>query len=571
MKNSMKKIFSTIIVFLMAFALIVPTGASDKVDPKNNPKIDPKIKNGSIEIAKKGSVFSVYKILNAEAKEGQNVFNYTVNKDFAENENHKGFFGNDEYGNLTIKDISKMPNELNIRNKYGTITDPITSATTKLTNPLQEFISDNNIAPVATIDCPNDGSAVKVDGLGIGFYLIVETDTHSDSASVASKAMLVPLPMVVTVEGANVWNYDLKITPKDEPVNITKKIVEGDNRVDESTNFIGERINYEIKADIPHYDASTDISKVEYIMTDTLSKGLDFDKEVAVKVVVPDGRENIALVEGTDYTIDYSEDNKTMTITYKYANIMKYTDVTVTYAAKLNKNALIGGGNLANPNKIELEYTNNPKTETTSKPWDEVKSFTYGLKINKVDDDKENPKKLAGAEFQLLDGENEVIATYTFDEDGKLIPNTEEGKTAVTGSEFLDNEGKEENPNFGIAYLIGIKAGTYTLKETKAPDGYIIPNDGLILKIVENYDTNGNRAVSYKLGIDEDNLNELETEKINNESIADGSVAVTSITNSEGFNLPMTGGAGTWMFTVGGILIMASMVTVFVKLRRKEN
>ncbi len=40
MKNNIKKLFSTIIVFLMAVALVMPVGASDKVDPKDNPEID---------------------------------------------------------------------------------------------------------------------------------------------------------------------------------------------------------------------------------------------------------------------------------------------------------------------------------------------------------------------------------------------------------------------------------------------------------------------------------------------------------------------------------------------------
>lgn len=548
MKNSMKKLFSTIIVFLMAFALIMPAGASEKVDPKNNPKIDPNITSGSITIAKKGSEFSVYKILDAEAKEGQNVFNYTATTAFA------SFFGNADYSSLTIKDIAAMPNELNIRDENGNVTDPITSATTKLTNPLQKYINDNKIEPVTKITCPNDGSSVTVNGLGIGFYLIVETDTHSDSATVASKAMLVPLPMVVTVDGTNTWNYNLNITPKDEPVNITKKIVEGDNRVDESTNFIGREINYEIKADIPHYDASTLISSVKYIMTDTLSKGLDFVKDDVKVVVSGNGLEDKTLVNGTDYTIAYSEDNKTMTITYVYAKIMDYTDVTVTYAAKLNENALIGGGNLANPNKIELEYTNNPTDWDTSKPWDEVKSFTYGVQINKVDEN-DNAVKLEGAEFVLLDENKKEIAAYTY-LDGKVV--------VLNGGDVIKTD------KDGLAYFVGLDAGVYYLKETKAPDGYVLLADDVKLEIKVIDETTG--EAEYYLN----NTKLTTTAPIENGGEIAGiptssQVAVGTISNSEGFNLPMTGGAGTWMFTVGGILIMASMVAVFVKLRKKEN
>lgn len=548
MKNSMKKLFSTIIVFLMAFALIMPAGASEKVDPKNNPKIDTTITSGSITIAKKGSVFSVYKILNADAKEGQNVFNYSATAEFA------NFFGNGNYGDLTIKDIAAMPNELNIRDENGNVTDPITSATTKLTNPLQKFISDNNITPVRTISCPNDGSSVTVNDLEIGFYLIVETDTHSDSASVASKAMLVPLPMVVTVDGVNSWNYNLNITPKDEPVNITKKIVEGDNRVDASTNFIGKEIDYEIKADIPHYDASTLISSVQYIMTDTLSKGLDFVKDDVVVVVSGGGLDDKTLVEGTDYTIVYSEDSKTMTITYVYANIMDYTDVTVTYAAKLNANALIGGGDLENPNKIELKYTNNPKDWDTSKPWDEVKSFTYGVQINKVDEN-DNTVKLEGAEFVLLDENKNEIAAYTYQNKEVVV---------LAGGDFVETD------KDGLAYFVGLDAGTYYLKEIKSPDGYVLLNDEVKLEIKVEDKTTG--VAKYYL-----NGKELTTTApIENGGEIAGiptpsQVAVGTIGNSEGFNLPMTGGAGTWMFTVGGILIMASMVAVFVRLRKKEN
>lgn len=553
MKNNIKKIFSTVIVFLMALALVVPVGASEKVDPKDNPEIDVNKTTGSITMKKKGSKFSVYKVLNATTKKGQKVFNYS------ENESFKDFFNDEAYGKFTIEDIAALPNELNIRNDDGTITDPITK-TVILTNPLQKFIKDKGIDPVATIDCPNDGSAFTVNNLEIGFYLIVETGTHSDSASVASKSMLVPLPIIDGDNKENyAWNYDLEITPKDEPVNITKKIVEGSGRVDQSTNFIGREIKYEVIADIPHYDDSTVIESVKYIMTDTLSKGLDFVKNDVVIEVSGGGQDNKTLVKDTDYTIAYSNNDKVMTITYVYPNIMAYTDVKVNYAAKLNENALIGGGDLNNPNKIDLEYTNNPNTWETSKPWDDVKSYTYGVQINKVDDG-DNAVKLEGAEFVLLDSNKEELASYTYN-NGKV--------EVLNGGEIVRTD--EE----GLAYFVGLDAGVYYLRETKAPDGYILLSDDVKLEIIVKDKKTG--IAEYYL---DGKLLTTSASIENGGEIVDASGAVKptpseviigTIANPKGFNLPRTGGAGTWMFTVGGILIMASMIAVFVKLRKKEN
>ena len=43
------------------------------------------------------------------------------------------------------------------------------------------------------------------------------------------------------------------------------------------------------------------------------------------------------------------------------------------------------------------------------------------------------------------------------------------------------------------------------------------------------------------------------------------------IGNKQGFNLPTTGGAGTWMFTIGGLVLMAGAVVVFISSRKKAK
>lgn len=567
--KAIKKIFSLMLVFLVGFALTLPAGASDKVDPVNNPDIDPGKKTGAITINKEGSTFSIYKILDAVGKKGQNVYNYTVNSNFTD------LIG--EGKAYSLEKIAAMPNQLNINNYDDEgnligVTDPITEETSAFTTAAQAYIEEKGIQPTATI--PVSGTGETKVTLDIGFYIIIETGTSGDSASVASKSMLVPLPYVDgNAEDGYKWNFDLTITPKDEPVNVDKSIIEDGEKENVSTNNVGDTLTYQVDADIPHYDASTNTQMVKYIITDTLSKGLDFyiegDPENNIDIIVSNfSGETKTLKPGTlethqttigeepytyysvtdgDYAVSY--DGKTMTLVFDYPDIMAYNNLQLNYQVKINEDAVIGVE--GNPNQVDLEYTNNNKTWNTSVPEDETKSFVFGLKINKIDPNikEEDKQALQGAEFQLL-RDGTPIATYTFDENGDRVLNSNNGLTAVTNED-------------GIAYLLGIDEGTYTLKETKAPNGYILPEEGLEL-VITDADEEGNvdGNATYTLGGKELDVFE---------DIADGSVATATIENSKGFNLPRTGGAGTWMFAVGGILIMAGMATAFVKLRKKEN
>ncbi|MFQ7174236.1 MAG: hypothetical protein ACLRQF_20605, partial [Thomasclavelia ramosa] len=143
-----------------------------KVDPVNNPEIDdPNRTTGSITINKEGSTFSIYKILDAVGKKGQNVYNYTVNGNFT------GLIG--EGKTYSLEKIAAMPNQLNINNYDGEgnligVTDPITEKH-QLLQLLHKLILKKNIQPTATIPVGEAGET-KVT-LDIGFYIIIETGT----------------------------------------------------------------------------------------------------------------------------------------------------------------------------------------------------------------------------------------------------------------------------------------------------------------------------------------------------------------------------------------------------------
>ena len=164
--------------------------------------------------------------------------------------------------------------------------------------------------------------------------------------------MLVPLPYVDgNAEDGYKWNFDLTITPKDEPVNVDKSIIEDGEKENVSTNNVGDTLTYQVDADIPHYDASTNTQMVKYIITDTLSKGLDFyiegDPENNIDIIVSNfSGETKTLKPGTlethqttigeepytyysvtdgDYAVSY--DGKTMTLVFDYPDIMAYNNL----------------------------------------------------------------------------------------------------------------------------------------------------------------------------------------------------------------------------------------------------
>ena len=113
--------------------------------------------------------------------------------------------------------------------------------------------------------------------------------------------------------------------------------------VSSSTNNIGDILEYQVDTAIPHYDDKTDLESIKYIITDTLSVGLDFINQDKLSIVVADfSGNNKTLVKDVDYTIEYN--GKTMTINFVYSNIMAYNTLQLRYNVVINKNAIVGGG-----------------------------------------------------------------------------------------------------------------------------------------------------------------------------------------------------------------------------------
>lgn len=297
--------------------------------------------------------------------------------------------------------------------------------------------------------------------------------------------------------------------------------------------------------------------KYEFNVEDTMSNGLDFNDDIEITI----GGKTY-----TNATISTTKNaNGTTSLEIKFNDFISQKDnagaeIKITYSAKLNSEAAIEKDNT---NQVKLIYSNDPKADGKGESTPDivhVYSFTFDItKKNSKDE------TLNGAKF-ILKLSNGKYAT--FDENGKLTGEVEnkEDATVLTSSGTKEKDGAEVDA--GKIQISGLKEGTYTLIETKAPEGYNTPNFEFVFKITPRFNDDGiledadfeylpmsNSANGYVTGV----------------QTKDGVAEFTiDILNAQKGLLPSTGGMGTTLFTTAGIVLMISALGVLV-IKMKKN
>lgn len=179
------------------------------------------------------------------------------------------------------------------------------------------------------------------------------------------------------------------------------------------------------------------------------------------------------------------------------------------------------------------DYTYDPKSggtvgsvtftnEKATTAWDIVKVSTSG-----------NDVRLQGAEFALKKGGNKV---YT-------------GRSDNTGKIIWKKDGN---------VVTSLDKGEYTLKETKAPTGYVLSDEEWTIKI-----TKGGSLVSYTT-----NKSQSEIEK--SEITESDRTLHLYFKNEVVYDLPSTGHSGIFNIMMSGILLMFAGILIIYKMKGKE-
>ena len=452
---------------------------------------------------------------------------------------------------------------------------------TTVKNALEAAVKSGGVV-MAETDVTGHTSASDMEQ---GLYLVVETCVPENVTSTCNP-FFVSLPMT-TIDGA-AWNYDVTVYPKNQTGNPTldKTVREAKNSTGKNTGSltditdgyahtasasIGDTVDYQIVSTLPTITSMAS-SLTEYTYVDTLSKGIRYNKNDVVIEFFKDAgcTDKIATWDESSgkFAVAYDDAANTMTIRMTdtglaeineaatvYTDSVKrgYSDCTmrITYAATLTSDAKMGDTD--NPNEVVLTWrrTNNTYFDTLK---DCCHVYTYGIDVLKRFSD--NGGNLRNVKFRL---HNDIDDCY-------IIAEQKDGVYYAKGFAAKKSDATTFIPNAqGHIVVKGLEDDAYSLTEIATDKGYVLLKDAV--KIVIKTAENGTcEQCGAKLPTASATVNSKDI------TMTEGNAIVPlTVVNNPGFDLPKTGGYGTWMFTIGGVALLGAAAFIVIRSRKHKN
>ena len=592
--KTMNKLFAAILALVMILALSAPVMAVDEENPENPTNeettyeitIIPSTSNQNAESAN-GHIYEAYEILKG-----------TVDPDSAAagSANIKlavtGWGANIDHATLLSKLQADSTFEISDTNVFATVDGPArfaevisnnnfnTTHEEKLAHILNECLTG---APVATSYVAANGeNQVSPYTLSVpaGYYLIKDKDDslNPPAGEETEEEWLNKdyTDIILRVSGKVTVNHKGSVPTVDKKVsehNHTYK-----DAIDAAT---ATAVYFKLEGTLP-----SDYEKYEsyaYTFVDVMSEGIDLDFAEPAEGQSIDPKTCIQSVyalykNGTEvplthYTVSYDEATNKLSVAFANLkhdqdthNFDSSTRIVVVYRAKLNEKAVIATE--GNENKVYLQYSNNPNGTgigTTSS--DNAKVYTFGVQILKYDGENAD-KKLEGVTFKLFrkagaSNEEKEYAVFT----GNVITDWV-SEDALTGSENLVLATDAQ----GLLSMHGLDSGVkYYLEEIETNDGY-----NLIKEPIEFQMTPIANDIGPSTGLDVTPSTYYQS-SANSYMVAgaDGQPDVLGvqlqIANSQGAQLPTTGGIGTTLFYVLGSVLAVGAVILLITKKRMAN
>lgn len=484
--------------------------------------------------------------------------------------------------------------------------------------------SDTDGTYTAVADCTDKVTAngqIQFSNLRKGSYYIMETGYADDAdagyildtkakyafaidseGKVAENTDLTGDDVVKATEGVfaisatdsklTVYNYkpdvEKTVTKRDGSSTVTNTdgTTVGNHEADYS---VGDKVTYTLTIDVPANIAKlrtftvTDTTVATQLVHDTGSvivSAKNKDKEV----------KDITSAYGTpDIKLDGK--NSVLTIAFTPANLESVAggQITITYTATVQKDAVVAGS--GNVNSAKLQYSRTTDTtkaeEDDNKPYEiEDQSVVYTFStslLKKGEGGTYGGKAMKGVTFELYKKvENSewknnavTIAGKSYDKNRDVVLAEDivalglsEDKTETWIKITYDGKDEGITDKDGKLTYTGLPKGTYRFVETKTLNGYNLLSKPVDAKLNQQYKTEWTTSTTYVGGKLEKNKYSKTTYTGDEASTTDNPI---TIINRSGFQLPVTGGFGTLLFSGIGVLLVLAGVAVLFSMKKKND
>lgn len=402
-----------------------------------------------------------------------------------------------------------------------------------------------------TVAASQVGTSQPVAVNGEGWYLVTDTYTKTGETKVTTGT---PAVVATTVSGltnlkivadtttgqGNITSVGQFNAKNENPLTPPKKTAKvGTVDVNGKTVNVGDTVNFTVSTTVPTSAANYD--SYPFTITDTASKGLQVAQPTAFTVQKKAGQNDaLEAVDSKLYTVTQTgtateENGTTTTIKFADAKSLAGKTIVVSYTGVVTKDALTTdlGGSVNNKATVTTKGGTSEASETNAK--------TYGFQFTKIGVDKD-ANALAGAKFVVK-------------KDGKYLKQAENGAWSLV--ETQNDATTFTSGTDGLVQLKGLAAGTYTVEETVAPNSY-----AQNFKVTFDVTINNDGKVTFS----PDALKQVTPSE---NDTAEATATVKNVKNVT--QLPLTGAAGTTLFTVVALLVAGAGVTVAVKSRQRTH
>ena len=427
---------------------------------------------------------------------------------------------------------------------------------------MQEYLSGITGAGYV-ITATASGETATIDADDYGYYLVVGAAAANDDGT----DTLVSAVMVTNEDPSPAIN------PKADAPQLNKKIT-GEHVLDAdgkaATAQVGSTVTFELDSNVPDLTGYSDYT---YTISDTMSSGLSFtgtDTANAINGLTVTINGTTLVLNGTgedankSYTISHAVDSKSFSLTIPFNTLSAFgkgNPIVVTYSAIVNSGALTTD---YENNTAHLTYSNSPYGSSTNETPD---SKVYVIDVN-IDVDKvagsASGDKLSGAKFVLFKGAtqpaDDAAAWYHYN----TTTNAVEWVVKASADEFTTlATGKLDNQFRGLEAVA--TGSTYGLLETVAPNGYNLLDAPVIITL-----TGGLSGATATLSSTATATLDKTTIDLAHNPAAQP-VATAQVINNAGQVLPSTGGIGTTIFYVAGIVLVLGAAAVIIARRKAEQ